>query len=141
MKALGALLGFVSSMALFAYALYFVWYLLGERIILIVALCAAGAALFYWLGRAILSWFLRGIRDTKVLRSCRITAVMQRQKIQEILELLKGEGARLRFIRALLANHVVAVGAWRDGCPPFRPNDRVSDELIRLEERWLRLDG
>jgi hypothetical protein len=66
---------------------------------------------------------------------------MQRPVIEETLNALSSTRAKLTYLRALQARYVTVEGAWSTGSAPFVPNDPVSDRLIRLEERWLRLDG
>ncbi len=79
--------------------------------------------------------------ERKYLRSITIDAFVERTDIERALECLKRPKYRLRFVRLLQAKHVVAVGDWTSGTMPFRPNDVACDELLRLEERWLRLDS
>jgi hypothetical protein len=125
---------------LIAGALQFAISRYGAEAVFVVATAISTVCLgcgLFWL---LVKWLRQARHDREVLQSCVITAIMQREKIQEVLGALSGEKARLKFVRALLSNHVIAVGAWRYGLFPFKPDDPVSDELVRLEERWLRLD-
>lgn len=113
---------------------------LGPKISLALVLSFVGLLLLYGGVTAGAKRLFRYRRDLKVLNACRVSGTMQREQIQEVLESLEGAEARLKFVGMLLSNHVLAVGKWRDGRLPFQSNDRVSDELARLEERWLGLD-
>jgi hypothetical protein len=130
----------IGGFATFIAVGYLVWNFLGERLVLIILLCGVGTVLL-----SLAIWLIpKGIRaygnDRAVLHGVRVRSVMQRQTIEETLNSLRTNRAKMKFIGALLSNHVVAVGSWHNGQLPFKSDDRVSDELLRLEERWLKLD-
>lgn len=137
MKILSYLLGIFFIVAI----CYSVWRLLGLKIIVLIAASVVSVGIVVGTVWIAVQKFRHDRADKKIMDSCKVTSVMQRETIEEILSLLKGRKSRLKFVRTVATNHVAAVGSWSKGGLPFVANDPVSDELARLEERWLRLDA
>ena len=47
---------------------------------------------------------------------------------------------RLKFVRAIQTQGIIATGSWTDGTIPNVDNDEASTLLAQLEEKWLGLD-
>ena len=79
-------------------------------------------------------------KDAQTLKSVTVLSPMRRDLIGKTLNALYLERSRLRFLSLLSVKHVSVVGEWEDFGSLIAENDLVTDRLIRLEERWLRLD-
>lgn len=78
--------------------------------------------------------------DAVILAKAKLSDRMHREKIEGILSSLRLKKNQLKFLEELSNRHVTVHGDWKDPQLYFKPDDAVTDRLVRLEERWLRLD-
>ncbi len=78
--------------------------------------------------------------DAAILSKTEFPDRMNREKIEDVLSSLALKKSQLRFLDELSNRHVTVHGKWKNPSEYFQPEDPITDKLVRLEERWLRLD-
>ncbi len=66
--------------------------------------------------------------------------ILNRNEIANIFNSFNTNWSRIRFVRYLQSQKVIATGTWPDGKLPNINNDEASTLLAQMEEKWLGLD-
>lgn len=80
------------------------------------------------------------MNDASVFSKIHFSDRMDRESIEVVLKSLLLARSRRRYLDEIANRHVLVQGKWKEPWELFKPDDSVADKLVRLEERWLRLD-